>query len=86
MSKDPSQSVELQDSRLLSFLDENQGILLHFFEAQKMISDVAISCELKPRAFSSYRDIVLSVQLLVSFLKDQATLGFMSIVKSQSLL
>ncbi|MBP9708298.1 MAG: Hsp33 family molecular chaperone HslO [Oligoflexales bacterium] len=76
MSKDSDNSQELQDSRLLSFLDENQGILLHFFEAQKMISDVAITCELRPKAFSSYRDIVLSVQLLVSFLKDQSTFGF----------
>jgi len=69
-------SSELKESCLYSFLDNESGYLIYFLEGQKLISDLAILQEAQSQQFGWYRYSVLSVQLMISFLKDKEGFGF----------
>lgn len=65
----------LPESCLYTFYDELNGFTVTFFEGQKLINDLAITHELKGSGFSYFRDSVLSVQPMISFLKHHEGLG-----------
>jgi molecular chaperone Hsp33 len=65
----------LQESRLYSFIDQKDGFTLHFLEGQKLIHDLAIIHENKAAGFHYFRDAILSIQLMISFLKPGEGLG-----------
>ncbi len=59
----------LTTSRLYSFIDHKNGYTLHFFEGQKLISELATLHNLSPKSFLFYRDLILTNQLLIAYLK-----------------
>jgi len=61
----------LNESRLYSFIDHKNGFTLHFLEGQKLISDLVTIHNLNSNAFLFYRNLILTNQLLVAFLKEQ---------------
>jgi molecular chaperone Hsp33 len=65
----------LKESKLLSFIDEDQQYILHFAEAQKIIHDLAIIHDLKGKGFAYFRDSVLSSIPFITLLKYQENLG-----------
>lgn len=65
----------LPESRLYSFIDQKDGFTLHFLEGQKLIHDLAIIHTNKGGGFHYFRDAILSIQLMVSFLKPGEGLG-----------
>jgi molecular chaperone Hsp33 len=65
----------LQESRLYSFIDQKEGFTLHFLEGQKLIHDVALTHPIVGEGFRFYRDILLSTQMLLAFLKSDEGLG-----------
>jgi molecular chaperone Hsp33 len=65
----------LQESRLYSFIDQKDGFTLHFLEGQKLIHDLALIHANKAGGFHYFRDAILSIQLMVSFLKANEGLG-----------
>ena len=65
----------LPESRLYSFIDQNEGFTLHFFEGQKLINDLAIIHSVVGAGFNYYRDAILSLQPMISFLKPGEGLG-----------
>ncbi|RLA63673.1 MAG: hypothetical protein DRQ88_12115 [Epsilonproteobacteria bacterium] len=66
----------LHESNLSSFLDEKNKFILHFFEGQKLIHDLAIINNLKGKGFSFFRDAVLMFQPMIAFLKAEEGFGF----------
>jgi molecular chaperone Hsp33 len=65
----------LQESRLYSFIDQQNGFALHFLEGQKLVHDVALTQNLKASGFHFFRDSILSFQLMVTYLKPGEGLG-----------
>jgi molecular chaperone Hsp33 len=65
----------LPESRLYSFIDQKDGFTLHFLEGQKLIHDLAIIHSNKGGGFHYFRDAILSIQLMVSYLKPGEGLG-----------
>lgn len=65
----------LEESKLLSFIDEDQQFTLHFVEGQKIIHDLAIIHDLKGKGFAYFRDSVLSSIPFITLLKLRETLG-----------
>lgn len=65
----------LPESCLYTFYDEPNGFTITFFEGQKLINDLAIIHELKGKGFSYFRDSVLSIQPMISFLKHREGFG-----------
>lgn len=65
----------LPNSRLYSFIDQKDGFTVHFFEGQKLIQDLAILRNLGASGFQYFRDLILSIQPLVSYLKTGESLG-----------
>lgn len=65
----------LQESRLYSFIDQKNGFTLHFLEGQKLIKDLAIIHAIHGSGFSYFRDAILSIQLMVAYLKPGEGLG-----------
>jgi molecular chaperone Hsp33 len=65
----------LQESRLYSFIDQSEGFTLHFLEGQKLVHDLALTHKIVGEGFHFFRDITLSTQLLLAFLKSQEGLG-----------
>lgn len=65
----------LQESRLYSFIDQKEGFTLHFLEGQKLIHDLAIIHSNTGSGFSYFRDAILSIQLMISYLKPGEGLG-----------
>jgi molecular chaperone Hsp33 len=65
----------LPESRLYSFIDQKEGFTLHFLEGQKIVQDIAISHKLTGPGFNFFRDILLSTQMLLAFLKAGEGLG-----------
>ena len=65
----------LSESRLYSFIDQKDGFTLHFFEGQKLIHDLAIIHKNSGGGFHYFRDAILSIQLMVSYLKPGEGLG-----------
>lgn len=65
----------LPESRLYSFIDQKDGFTLHFLEGQKLIQDLAIIHSNRGGGFHYFRDAILSIQLMVSYLKPGEGLG-----------
>lgn len=65
----------LPESCLYTFYDEQNGFTLTFFEGQKLINDLAITHHVKGSGFSFFRDSVLSMQPMISFLKHHEGFG-----------
>lgn len=65
----------LLESRLYSFIDQKEGFTLHFLEGQKLIHDLAIIHANRAGGFQYFRDAILSIQLMVSYLKPGEGLG-----------
>ncbi len=65
----------LSESRLYSFIDQNAGFTVHFFEGQKLIQDLAVIHENTGGGFQYFRDAVLSIQPMISYLKPGEGLG-----------
>lgn len=66
----------LVDSRLYSFLDNQNNFSVHFLEGQKLISDLVIMHNSKGNALQYFRDTVLSAQQMIQFLKVGESIGF----------
>ena len=65
----------LPESRLYSFIDQKEGFTLHFLEGQKLIHDLAIIHSVHGEGFQYFRDAILSIQPMISFLKPEEGLG-----------
>lgn len=65
----------LPESRLYSFIDQKDGFTLHFLEGQKLIQDLAIIHSNRGAGFGYFRDAILSIQLMISYLKPGEGLG-----------
>jgi molecular chaperone Hsp33 len=65
----------LLESRLYSFIDQKNGFVLHFLEGQKLIHDLAIIHSNRGAGFNYFRDAILSIQLMISYLKPGEGLG-----------
>jgi len=65
----------LPESRLYSFIDQKDGFTLHFLEGQKLIQDLAITHSNRGAGFNYFRDAILSIQLMISYLKPGEGLG-----------
>lgn len=65
----------LPESRLYSFIDQKEGFTLHFLEGQKLIQDLAIIHQVVGSGFQYFRDAILSIQLMISYLKPGEGLG-----------
>ncbi len=66
----------LNDSKLISFIDDKKEYTLHIAEGQKIIHDLAIIHDLKGKGFAFFRDCVLSAIPLITLLKPKENLGF----------
>ena len=66
----------LVESNLYSFLDEKNKFILHFFEGQRLIHDLAIMNDLKGKGFAFFRDAILMFQPMIAFLKPTEGYGF----------
>lgn len=66
----------LPESRLYTFLDNANDVTLHFFEAQKLIQDLALLHNLKGKGFAYFRQVVLTIEPLISLLKAGEMFGF----------
>ncbi len=65
----------LNTSRLYTFLDQEQGFLIHFLDGQKLIHDLAIDHHPSPNSFAYFRSTVLAFLPMISFLKNGESLG-----------
>jgi molecular chaperone Hsp33 len=65
----------LPESRLYSFIDQKEGFTVNFFEGQKLIHDLAIIHKVIGGGFQYFRDAILSIQPMISFLKPGEGLG-----------
>ncbi|MGZ3789634.1 MAG: Hsp33 family molecular chaperone HslO [Bacteriovorax sp.] len=65
----------LLESRLYSFIDQSQGFTLHFLEGQKLIQDLAVIHSNTGGGFHYFRDAILSIQLMIAYLKPGEGLG-----------
>jgi molecular chaperone Hsp33 len=65
----------LPESRLYSFIDQKEGFTVNFFEGQKLIHDLAIIHNVVGGGFQYFRDAILSLQPMISFLKPGEGLG-----------
>ncbi|MBF0240334.1 MAG: Hsp33 family molecular chaperone HslO, partial [SAR324 cluster bacterium] len=59
--------MSLSDSRLITFY--NEDLVLHFFEGQKLIHDLVLTQQHQGNSFGYFRDFILGVQPLITFLK-----------------
>ena len=65
----------LPESRLYSFIDQKEGFTLHFLEGQKLIQNLAVIHSVQGDGFQYFRNAILSIQLMISFLKPEEGLG-----------
>jgi molecular chaperone Hsp33 len=64
------------DSYLYTFVDESREFALYFLEGQRLIHDLALLHPIRRAGFAYFRDVVLSVQPMISLLKHGEQLGF----------
>jgi molecular chaperone Hsp33 len=77
VTADPrSEGHYLPDSRLYTFIDGSREFALVFFEGQRLIQDLALLHPIRGRGFAYFRDVVLSVQPMITFLKAGEQFGF----------
>lgn len=72
----PDQPIGPPDSRLYTFIDGPCAYSLYFMEGQKLIQELALLHPIRRRGFAYFRDVVLSVQPMVAFLKAGEQFGF----------
>jgi molecular chaperone Hsp33 len=65
----------LPESRLYSFIDQKEGFTVHFLEGQKLIQDLAVIHSVQGEGFQYFRNAILSIQPMISFLKPEEGLG-----------
>lgn len=65
----------LPESRLYSFIDQKEGFTVHFLEGQKLIHDLAVIHSVQGEGFHYFRNAILSIQPMISFLKPEEGLG-----------
>jgi molecular chaperone Hsp33 len=66
----------LPDSQLYTFVDEAREFALYFLEGQRLIRDLALLHGIHGEGFAYFRDVVLSIQPMIAFLKPGEQLGF----------
>jgi len=66
----------LPESRLHTFVDGARAFTLHFLEGQRLIRDLALLHGVQGPGFAYFRDVVLSVQPMIAYLKRGEQLGF----------
>ena len=66
----------LPDSRLYTFVDEPREFALYFLEGQRLIYELALLHAVRGDGFAYFRDVVLSIQPMIAFLKPGEQLGF----------
>ncbi len=66
----------LEKSHLFTFIDQNSGFTLHYFEGQSVIKDLAIIHDVKGEGFHFFRDAVLTFLPMISYLKNGEQFGF----------
>jgi len=71
-----SETPELPDSRLYTFIDEPREFALYFLEGQRLIHDLAVTHSVQGKGFAYFRDVVLSVQPTIALLKGGEQFGF----------
>src|SRR5512138_578144 len=66
----------IRPSRLYTFVDADYEFALYFLEGQRLIEELAVVHALHGRGFAYFRDVVLSVQPMIAFLKRGEQFGF----------
>jgi molecular chaperone Hsp33 len=66
----------ISESRLYTLIDEARDYALYFLEGQQLIQDVALVHPIRGVGFAYFRDVVLSVQPMIAFLKHGEQFGF----------
>lgn len=66
----------LPESRLYTLIDEPREFALYFLEGQRLIHDVALIHPIRGAGFAYFRDVILSVQPMIAFLKQDEQFGF----------
>jgi molecular chaperone Hsp33 len=69
-------SSGLPDIRLYTFIDGSKEFSLAFFEGQRLIHDLALIHPIRGKGFAYFRDVVLSVQPMITLLKTGEQFGF----------
>ena len=64
------------ESRLYTFIDDARECALYFLEGQRLIQDVALVHPIRRSGFAYFRDVLLSVQPMIAFLKAGEQFGF----------
>jgi molecular chaperone Hsp33 len=64
-----------ETSRLCTFLDNKNGVLIHFFDGTKLIHDLVITHHLNSQSLQFFRDSVLSFIPMIYFLKNNESMG-----------
>ena len=72
----PQASTNLPVSRLYTFIDADREFALYFLEGQRLIHELALLHELHGAGFAYFRDVVLSIQPMIAFLKRGEQFGF----------
>ncbi len=75
----PRENVRIplaSESRLYTLIDDSREFALYFLEGQTLIQDMALLHPIRRSGFAYFRDVVLSVQPMVSFLKHGEQFGF----------
>lgn len=66
----------LEQSRLTSFIDQNAGFTVRYFDGQSVIRDLALIHNVKGEGFHFFRDAVLTFLPMISYLKSGESFGF----------
>ena len=66
----------LEQSRLTSFIDQNAGFTIHYFDGQSVIRDLALIHNVSGEGFHFFRDAVLTFLPLITYLKNGESFGF----------
>jgi len=66
----------LEQSRLTSFIDQNAGFTIHYFDGQSVIRDLALIHHVSGEGFHFFRDAVLTFLPLITYLKSGESFGF----------
>lgn len=77
MSDDTAtETDDLRESRLYTFLDGDRENALYFLEGQRLIRDLALLHGIRGPGFAYFRDAVLGVQPMIALIKRGEQLGF----------
>jgi molecular chaperone Hsp33 len=64
------------ESRLYTLIDDSREFALYFLEGQRLIEDLALLHPIRRTGFAYFRDVVLSIQPMIAFLKHGEQFGF----------